>query len=184
MVKRQQLTRKERQLLTRQQRERELSRYYRQQKLKKLLLIAAVVLIAGGGIFGGVLFLVTRPPLPESEIISKQGIHWHADLTIKILGQYQRIPANIGLGVSERPIHTHEADGVMHMEFSRLVTKDDVQLGQFFEIWGKKFSQECIFDKCNGPDGEVRMLVNGKLNFEFENYIMRDEDKIEITFEQ
>ncbi len=167
----------------RQQRERELSRYHRQQKLKKLLLIAAVVLIAGGGISGGVLFLVTRPSSPPLAIISQQGIHWHAGLTIKILGQYQEIPANIGIDITERPIHTHKLDDIIHMEFSGLVKEDDIRIGRFFEIWGRKFSQECIFDKCNGTGGEVKMLVNGKPNFEFENYIMRDEDKIEIIFE-
>ena len=69
------------------------------------------------------------------------------------------------------------------MEFSGLVKESDLRLGRFFEIWGKTFSQDCIFDKCAGPQNQLTMLINGKENFEFESYIMRDGDKIEIIFE-
>ncbi len=183
LAERQQLSKKERRFLKRQQKEKERFRHRRQRKLKKFLLVAIGVLIIGGGIFGGSWFLATRPPAPESAIIAKQGIHWHADLTIKILGQYQDISANIGIGITHRPIHTHEADGVIHMEFPSLVRENNIQLGRFFGIWGKKFSKDCILDKCNGLDGQVKMFVNGEPNYEFENYLMQDKDKIEIVFE-
>ena len=81
-------------------------------------------------------------------------------------------------------MHTHEADSVIHMEFSGLVREDDIRLGRFFEIWGKKFNRDCIFDKCNGPEGRLKMFVNQQPNYQFENHIMRDRDKIEIIFEQ
>ena len=177
------LTKKERQRLRRQQKESERLRHHRQKKLKKILLIAVVALIVGGGIFSGVYFLATRPSQPESEIISRQGIHWHTEISITILGQKQVIPANIGLGITEQPIHTHGEDNKIHLEFTGLVKKDDIRLGRFFEIWDRTFSQDCIFTKCNGPEGKVKMLVNGEPNFEFENYIMRDKDKVEIIFE-
>ncbi len=176
------LTKKERQLLRRQQKESERLRHHRQKKLKKILLIAAVALIVGGGIFGGV-FWATRPPLPESEVISEQGIHWHTELSITILGQKQDVPANIGLGITEQPLHTHGEDNEIHLEFTGLVKKDDIRLGRFFEIWDRTFNEDCIFTKCNGPEGKVKMFVNGEPNFEFENYIMRDKDKVEIIFE-
>jgi hypothetical protein len=126
----------------------------------------------------------TPSPLPESEIISKQGIHWHVELSITTLGQKQDIPANVGIGVAEHSIHTHEANNVIHLEFTGLVKKDDIRLGRFFEIWDKKFSQNCIFTKCNGPEGKVKMFVNREPNFQFENYIMRDKNKIQIFFEK
>ncbi len=178
-----QLSKKERRFLRRQQKEKERLLHRRQGKFKKFLWITTIVLIVGGGISALDWFLATRPALPESEIISRQGIHWHADLSIKILGQYQDISANIGIGITHQPIHTHEADGVIHMEFSGLVKKDDVKLDKFFKIWGRKFNQNCIFDKCSGSEGQVKMFVNNQPNSEFENYIMQDRDKIEIIFE-
>jgi len=120
----------------------------------------------------------------ESAVLAPNGIHWHAHLSIKILGQEQEIPAGIGLGVVENPIHTHEPDGVIHMEFSGRVTEDDIRLGKFFKIWGKTFNKDCIFDKCSGPEGQLKMFVNGQENFDFENYVMRDGDRIEIIFQE
>ena len=141
-----------------------------------------MVLIIGAGIAGLVWYLATRPSLPESEIIARSGIHWHSEIKISILGQKQEIPADIGIGVVHNPIHTHDNTGAIHLEFSGLVRKDDTLLGKFFEIWGKKFNKDCIFDKCNGSEGKIKMLVNGNQNDEFENYLMKDGDKIEIVY--
>ncbi len=169
--------------LEKNKKEKEKLKRQRQKRTKKFLGLAAGVLVIGGIVFvGGWFSLKNSPVIPQSEIISQKGIHWHTDLTIKILGEYQEIPANIGLGITERPIHTHETDGVIHMEFSGLVKEDNLRLSRFFEIWGKKFSKDCIFDKCLASDSQLKMLVNGELNSEFENYIMQDRDKIEIIF--
>jgi len=108
----------------------------------------------GGRIFALGWFLVTRPSTPESEIILKEGIHWPADLTIKILGRYQEIPGNIGIGITELPVHTHKADSVIHMELSGLVREDDIRLGRFFEIWGKKFNRDCILISAMDQKGD------------------------------
>lgn len=142
-----------------------------------------MALIAGGAIFGVSWWIFQQEPTSESDIISRQGIHWHSDLSVKILGQYQDIPADIGIGITHRPIHTHDTDGVIHMELSGLVKEDNIRLGQFFEIWNKEFNKDCILDKCADQEEELKMLVNGELNYEFENYIMQDKDKIEIVFE-
>lgn len=104
-------------------------------------------------------------------------------MTIKIFGEDQEIPAGIGIGITERNIHTHEKDGIIHMEFPGLVREDDLRLGRFFENWGRQFNKDCIFDKCSGPEGQLKMFVNGQENFEFENYIIQDGDEIEIIFE-
>lgn len=131
----------------------------------KTVLIFGIIILAIG-----VWFFLSKSSLPESDIISRNGIHWHAHLTIKISGQDQKIPSDIGLGITHQPLHTHEEDGVIHMEFAGLVKKDDIKIGRFFQIWGKDF-----------PRG--KMLVNGKESGELENYIMRDKDEIEIVSE-
>ena len=176
-------SKKERKLLRRQEGKRQEGKNRQKRKIKKLLNYSLITLVAGGAIFGVSWWIFQQEPISESDIISRQGIHWHSDLSVKILGQYQDIPANIGLGVTERYIHTHDSDGVIHMEFPRLVRKEDIRLSQFFNIWGKEFNEDCIFDRCSGLDGKVKMFVNGEPNYEFENYIMQDKDKIEIVFE-
>ena len=83
-------------------------------------------------------------------------------------------------------IHTHDQDakdGVIHMEMKGVVTKDETKLKNFFRVWGKEFSSTQIFDKKNGEEGKVKMMVNGKENIDFENYQMRDGDNIEIRYE-
>ena len=136
------------------------------------------------GISIAVWFLVSKSSTPEGDIIARKGFHWHANLSINILGEVKDIPAGIGLEkLPHNPLHTHDRDNVIHLEFSGLVKKDDIKLGRFFEVWDKNFDKDCILDKCNGPDGQLKMTVNGKENLEFENYIMHDKDKIEIIFE-
>lgn len=144
--------------------------------LKKIVIIGVVVLIIGAGIFGIWRYSAKNSASPQnseqSKIISRKGLHWHSELRIKILGKEQDVPANIGIGAIHQPLHTHEADNIIHMEFSRAVRENDIKLGQFFKIWGKKFNSK-----------KVKMLINGKENNEFENYIMKDGDKIEISYE-
>ena len=144
----------------------------------------AIPVLILGGIAGLLIWLVLTVKLTSNnEIIARSGIHWHPELSIYIKGQLQEIPANVGLGVTHNPIHTHDATGVIHLEFSGLVLKDNLKLGNFFKIWGKNLNKDCIMDYCGGPEGAVKMSVNGELNFDFENYLMRDGDKIEIRYE-
>lgn len=141
-----------------------------------LLLIGAVFLLSKG----------EDTNVPEDQIVSRKGIHWHPRLTILIKGEKEEIPADFGLGAVHSPIHTHAADskeGILHMEMSGFVTKDETKLSKWFQLWGKQFNSSCIFDKCNGSDGTVKMIVNGQENKEFENYQMKDGDRIEIRYE-
>ena len=119
----------------------------------------------------------------ENPIIARDGLHWHSDLAIVINGEQQDIPANIGLIGGHNPIHTHENDGEVHMEFEGVVRENDTRLGILFNHWGREFTANRIFDYVNGEGGSVRMLVNGVENTDFENYRMHDGDKIEIRYE-
>jgi|SRR3989338_553882 len=111
----------------------------------------------------------------------KGAIHWHPHLTIKINGEEIKIPKDVGITPNVHyPMHTHEKDNVIHMENNR-PTKKTVTLGYFFEVWGKKFSKDCIFDYCTDK-GTLKMYVNEKENFEFEKYFMQDNDKILIEY--
>ncbi len=150
------------------------------------IVIASLVLLIGGA------FLMSSKNQPETsvapdQIVSQNGLHWHPKLTVTINGEKQEIPAGLGMaGQIHQELHTHDEDakdGVVHMEMKGLVTNDETRLGNFFKIWGKEFSKNQIFDKKNGEGGKIRMKVNGSDSAEFENYMMKDNDKIEILYE-
>lgn len=162
----------------------------------KRLLLATVLLAAVASLVGLSVMSQNSGQADESGVVSEGGIHWHPLLTILIKGQQQVIPANIGVGsqyannrfydtmMSMTNIHTHDANGTLHWEvMAGPVMKSDVMLGDFFEIWGQPFSSTQILDSKNGPDGTVTMMVNGQPNADYQNYQVKDGDKIEIRYE-
>lgn len=159
--------------------------------MNKTILIFGIIFV---GI--GVWFFWSKTSTPESEIVANQGIHWHPELKIVIKGEKVKVPANTGIGMqyAGNPLydpmmmmtnmHTHDLSGMIHWEVMQgPVRKDDVRLANFFSVWGKKLDDSCILEYCNGSEGAVKMSVNGQSNSEFENYVIRDGDKIEIIFE-
>jgi len=152
-------------------------------KVSKWVLIGTLVLVVLG--IGGWYISRNAPDTsdPLTMCIQHQNLtmHTHPHIAITIKRQAQEIPANIGLSATcMRPVHTHDATGTIHIEFP---FQYDAKLGDFFKIWEKQFSSTCVLDKCNGTEGTVTMTVNGQSNIEFENYIMKDLDRIEIKFE-
>jgi hypothetical protein len=105
--------------------------------------------------------------------VSTGAFHWHPELTIYVKGEKQEIPQGIGLAGAHKPIHTHDDIPVIHMEFVGAAKKEETTLGMFFRNWGKDF---------NSFGSSVTMTVNGKENTEFENYQMKDGDKIELHY--
>lgn len=186
MENNQNLTKKEKKEL--KHREKEESALKTQSGRKnKLIVLWAIILLAVaagiGGIYALYNYIQKQPRTPASAIISRNGIHWHSKLSIYINSVEQEIPANIGIGARHQPIHTHDASGVIHLEFQAVVAEKDTTLGKFFKIWNKQFNQNCIFDSCGNENQRIKMLVNGKENTEFDNYQMQDNDKIEIRYE-
>lgn len=119
----------------------------------------------------------------DSEVITTSGIHWHPELSIRVRGEAMKIPANIGLTDEHNPMHTHDEDGIIHLEFNNVVRKEDLRLGRLFELWGKTFNQNQIFEYSNTDTEQVHMFVNGESNTEYDDYILQPEDKIEIRYE-
>lgn len=125
-----------------------------------------------------------------------ESVHLHAHLTIEIQGETQPIPSGIGIGqeYSESPyyqsemqmtsIHTHDASGTIHWEIMGRPPKEgELQLGSFFEIWGKPFSATQIFDYRNDEQNTVTMIVNGTSNDEYATYEVSHEDEIIIRYD-
>ena len=145
-----------------------------------LITLAVVALLVGGS------WAIGTMQQSDPDVISQSGIHWHPTLEIFVRGEKVDIPANIGLGqqYSSLPtydrsmgmtaIHTHEDMPVIHLEFPGLVRTGDITLGTFLRVWGKDI-------RSFGES--VRMTVGGAENIEYEDYIMRDGDNIELHYD-
>ncbi len=150
--------------------------------MKKTLLIGGAVIVLLIGAFLWSRTLSSKDP----SVISQSGLHWHPQLLVFVKGEKVEIPENVGVGpqyaglptfdagMRMTAIHTHEDMPIIHLEFSGLVRKDDLALGNFFRIWGKDMDSF----------GEnMRMTVNGSPNTEYGQYIMREGDKIELHYD-
>jgi hypothetical protein len=107
----------------------------------------------------------------QCEAGEKVAFHIHSHLTIFVNGSVREVPAAIGIAqpqaeeTSRGPfigsgscfywLHTHAADGIIHVESPVTAT---YHLGQFFDIWGERLGPNDV-----GPaTGPVTALFNGQ----------------------
>jgi hypothetical protein len=107
------------------------------------------------------------------EASEKVAYHIHAHLTIFVNGKAEQIPFGVGIGIPISGVnttvgpfvtvgacfmwlHTHAADGIIHIESP---TQTTYTLGQFFAVWGLKLSTAQV-----GPaKGKVTTFYDGKV---------------------
>ncbi len=107
--------------------------------------------------------------------------HIHPELQILIDGVATVLPDNIGINPNcMTSIHTHSSDGVIHVESP---VQKDFTLGDFFAVWKKDFSKDKILDSSVGPGSEIVVTVNGQKVDTYENTILKDKDKIIISYQ-
>jgi hypothetical protein len=98
--------------------------------------------------------------------------HIHTHLTIFVNGQQRSVPAGIGIphavasqtsagpfidsGTCFYWLHTHAADGIIHIESPVVRT---YTLGDFFDEWGQPLGP----DQAGPARGKVTVIVNGKV---------------------
>lgn len=97
--------------------------------------------------------------------LSQEGtaLHIHQHLDLYIDGAAVAIPAGIGINEQAQfiaEIHTHDTSGIIHVESP---TVQSFTLGEFFDVWGVRFSNECIGGYCNAESKSLRVYVNGAL---------------------
>ncbi len=102
--------------------------------------------------------VIGLPALSEEGMV----LHTHQHLDIVIDGKPVPIPS--GIGTNERigfitSIHTHDTSGVIHVESPTIET---FTLGQFFDIWGVRFTADTIGGYTSQENKTLRVFVNGK----------------------
>jgi hypothetical protein len=131
-----------------------------------VLVIAAIVLIvfaarSGSGAAG---------PDPTIDGIPCQSneqlaVHYHAHLSIMIGGNETTLPAGVGIDQTTQCLywmHTHTADGVIHIEAPKSSAARKFTLGNIFDIWGKPLSGKQIGATVLTGDEKLLIFVDGK----------------------
>jgi hypothetical protein len=168
------------------------SKVVREKKIKKFIVIGLIAVAAIG-----IALAVASSKLLSSSNASAQTIdgiqcnaveqllfHNHAHLDIFIDGQPYTVPSQIGIipGKCIYWLHTHDDSGVIHIESP--VTRN-FTLGQFFDVWKKRFSNVQIFDNIANATNVMAIYVNGnKINGEadYRNINVQEHDQIAIVF--
>jgi hypothetical protein len=95
--------------------------------------------------------------------LSEEGeaLHIHQHLDLYVHGTQVPLPA--GIGVDEgagfiSPIHVHDDTNIIHVESPYTAT---FTLGEFFDVWGVRFTQDCIGSYCTSGDDVLKVFVNG-----------------------
>jgi len=89
-------------------------------------------------------------------------MHIHAHLDLSVNGVKETVPADIGINVIARrmaSIHTHDSSGIIHIE-SGVVR--NFTLGEFFDVWGVRFTKDCLGGYCDTASSTLSVYTNGK----------------------
>jgi hypothetical protein len=112
---------------------------------------------------------------------SDAGYHVHAVMRLYVNGQQIALPAKIGFGEEEylAPLHTHDTTGIVHIESSQPFP---FKLGQFFIIWGVKFTDTQLGSYLAGQGNVLSVYVNGKQVPNPLEYVMKAHDQIVVGY--
>ena len=76
-------------------------------------------------------------------------------------------------------MHTHDASGVIHIESSE---QYPFTLGQFFTIWGVKFTATQLGSYVAGAGNVLAVYANGKPVSNPAGYVMKPHDDIVVGY--
>jgi hypothetical protein len=113
---------------------------------------------------------------------SDTGLHIHALLRIFIDGRPVPVPAQIGIDPQGRflaPLHTHDATGIVHIESQRPYP---FTLGQFFTIWGVRFTDTRLGGYANHGAQRLRVFINSRPVAHPARRVLRAHDRIVVSY--
>lgn len=108
--------------------------------------------------------------------------HVHAQLAVFLNGKRSAVPKDIGIDPGARylaSLHTHDDKGIIHME---AVEPYPFTLGQFFTIWGVKFTATQLGAYRPGNGLVLETWVNGRKVPSGPSYQMKSHDVIVVAF--
>jgi len=132
-----------------------------------LLLVGAALLIIYIALSSGTKTSSADPTIDGMPCQSNEqlAVHYHAHLSILVDGNQALLPAFVGIDNAKQCLywmHTHQADGVVHIEAPKSAATRKFTLGNFFDVWGKKLDSTHVGDTTLGGDQKLVMFVDGK----------------------
>ncbi len=136
-------------------------------KLPKTLItfVGIIAIIVGIVIYAAITPHVAIPAIRAIDGIQcnpmeNSAFHVHSHLDIIINGVYFLVPSQIGIpsGKCFYWLHTHDESGKIHIEAPML---RDFTLGQLFDIWNKKLSNDQIFNYVANANNPLHVYING-----------------------
>ena len=167
------------------------SKMAREKKIRKFVVIGLIIVVSVGialAVASSKLLSGSNRPLSVDGIqcnaVEQLVFHNHAHLDIFINGQPSTIPSQIGIvpGKCIYWLHTHDDSGIIHIESP--VTRN-FTLGQFFDIWNKKFSNTQIFNNTFNAKNAMSVYANGNKvngNADYRNVKLDEHDEIAIVY--
>jgi hypothetical protein len=181
--------------------------YLRRRILRGVLVAGAILLavmvtfmsagVASAGSAGSATagIRATKPPWPPEYAhlqqrlkalnlppVGNESYHIHALLHVYVNGKPITVPANIGLYRAKgifSSIHTHDTSGRIHVEAAR---RYPFTLGDFFIVWGVRFSSTQLGAYTNSAHKRVWVYVNGKPIRYPTSYVMKAHDNIVVAY--
>ena len=203
-----QRSRAEKKELARAEREAARRRIARAQRRRQLAWIAGITVVVAAGVFvftnrddqgtSGVTLpgeLTTEAPWDANAAKSAargtalglpaEGttMHEHADVEIFVHGSKEPVPTDIGIDASKgtiQSIHTHDDTGLVHLESSQ---SREFTLGEFFGVWGVRFTPSCLGAYCNEGNNRLQVFVDGEeVNGSLQDVQLDDQTVIVVTY--
>ena len=131
-----------------------------------VLLAGAAVLILVTNLGGSTGSTVGQPVDGiKCESNEQLAVHYHAHLSVLVDGSEAVLPAGIGIDQTDQCLywlHTHQTDGVIHIEAPRGSSTRKFTLGDFFDVWRKPLGPTQVGDTKLTSDQKLVMYVDGK----------------------
>ena len=203
-----QRSRAEKKELARAEREAARRRIARAQRRRQLAWIAGITVVVAAGVFvftnrndqgtSGVTLpgeLTTDAPWDANAAKSAaratalglpaEGttMHEHADVEIFVHASKEPVPTDIGIDASKgtiQSIHTHDDTGLVHLESSQ---SREFTLGEFFGVWGVRFTPSCLGAYCNEGNNRLQVFVDGEeVDGSLQDVQLDDQTVIVVTY--
>lgn len=192
------LTRRQQRLLKKEEQAKARTPAVRRIHIWHIIGLVAIVALVGAMVYSS-RPTSTNNPTPAKTTYTDGPVHWHAAFEVELCGQKQDFSSYGATSHAGSPLfHTH-GDNMMHIE-GRIIQKEDIALGKFFDLLDIPFGPDRIMDKKNGDmcpafglgaggkPGQVKMFVNGEPNNEFRDYVAKptengNDQRIRIVFE-